>query len=380
MSDVVKFDSNALVASANTLKSLVMGKQFLEAVKSIAPRHLSPDRLARMALTAASRNPRLLQATQGSVLKSVIEASTLGLDCSGLLGQGYLVPYKNGKLSDQMNRPVYEAQFQAGYLGLCDLARRSGEVLDIRAVAVYEGDEFDYEEGLKPFIKHKPLRDPDAIPNGKSIRYVYAVADLKAGLQKQKVMTRGQVEAIRKRSRAANEGPWVTDYEAMALKTVTRQLLKWLPLSPELFQVVSAEEPMDYEIPMGGDVAVVVGAEPEATEPEPPNLGTTRPTLPEKKRTRTRRQTKPKPEEKAVEKPEQPEEAIPETVERRGEFLVAVGEDNRGIFLLGEGDRVYRKVTPEAWDQAAKLKNSPVDFLQDDKGVIFGVEAMQEGE
>jgi hypothetical protein len=77
-------------------------------------------------------------------------AAALGLDCSGNLGSGYLVPFYNNKIR------AMEATFIPGYRGLLDLARRSGEIEDIFAECVYESDEFDYELGATPRLRHVP--------------------------------------------------------------------------------------------------------------------------------------------------------------------------------------------------------------------------------
>jgi hypothetical protein len=54
-------------------------------------------------------------------------------------------------------------------------------------------------------------------------------------------MSRDEIEAVRKRSRAANAGPWVTDWNEMAKKTVFRRLSKWIPLSSEYRDALDAD-------------------------------------------------------------------------------------------------------------------------------------------
>src|SRR5690606_10332500 len=132
------------------------------------PKHLTPERLARVALTAISSNPRLLECTKESLALALIEAGQLGLEPNGVMGQAYLVPYFNGKTKK------YEAQFQVGYRGLIDLARRSGEVTKVEARAVREGDYFEYEYGLTPQLVHRPD------PSGQGeMTHVYAIAWLR---------------------------------------------------------------------------------------------------------------------------------------------------------------------------------------------------------
>ncbi len=299
--EMVKYQENAVIGSRSALKELVLSDGFKAAVAAVAPRHLDPDRLTRMVLSAESRNPRILECTMGSILKSVIEASTLGLDCSGLLGRGYLVPYKNGHLSQRAGRDVYEAQFQAGYLGLIDLARNTKEVLDVRAIPVYEGDEFDYGEGLKPFLTHKPLRgDPRKAPNKNALIYCYAVADFRDGYQKHKVMTVGEIEEHRNRSKGKDSTFWRDNYEAMALKTVVRQLCKWIPQSPELARALASEEAVELNVGVGETEAIPVSRQldspaarklrGEEPEPEVKNQPPTQDDTPGKRTRRTKEQ------------------------------------------------------------------------------------------
>jgi len=103
---------------------------------------------------------------------------------------------------------------------------------------------------------------------------VYAIAVMKDGGEVCAVMTRDEVEGIRKRSRAANDGPWVTDWNEMAKKTVFRRLSKWLVLSPEYRDALDADAD---ELDVTADVAVgprpirkaqLLPAEVEIVEPE----------------------------------------------------------------------------------------------------------------
>ena len=69
----------------------------------------------------------------------------------------------------------------------------------------------------------------------------YAVARLVGGGVQHDYMTRADVDAIRKRSRAASSGPWVTDYNEMGKKTVIRRLFKTLPVSVELCRALELQ-------------------------------------------------------------------------------------------------------------------------------------------
>lgn len=213
--------------------------QMQKRIASVLPKHLTPERMIKIAVSAISRNPLLLQCTTESVMKSVIIASELGLELNGTLGHAYLVPFKNNKKNpDGTWTTTYEAQFIPGYKGMVELARRSGFVLGVQARAVYENDKFSYEYGLHPKLAHTPCDSGDP---GKLVR-VYAVAYYKDDYSEFTVLNLPEVERHRARSKAKDSGPWVTDYEAMALKTAVRVLMKLSPQSPELARAIEVEE------------------------------------------------------------------------------------------------------------------------------------------
>lgn len=188
------------------------------AISQLLPSHINPERYIKSAIAAIAKNPRLLQCTKSSILESVVQAATIGLEVGSALGEGYLVPYKD------------QCQFIPGYRGFISLARRSGEIVSISANVVHEKDEFVFELGIHPNVTHRlNLIDEDP---GKVIA-VYAGASLKDGGDQLVVMSHREIEAIRKRSRASGNGPWVTDWEEMAKKTAIRRLFKMLPVSTE---------------------------------------------------------------------------------------------------------------------------------------------------
>src|SRR5690606_35183329 len=122
------------------------------------------------------------------------------------------------------NTGKVECTFIPGYRGFLDLARRSGQIVSLVARAVHENDFFEYEFGLTENITHKPC-----MTDRGALIAVYAIAILKDGGHQFEVMSKSEVDEIRKQSKSQNNGPWVTHYEEMAKKTVLRRLFKWLP-------------------------------------------------------------------------------------------------------------------------------------------------------
>lgn len=121
------------------------------------PKHLSADRMIRLATTCLSQNSALANCTAQSIFGAVIMASQMGLEI-GIAGQAYLVPYKG------------KATFVPGWQGLVDLVSRSGRATAWTG-AVFVGDEFDWALGDAPFIKHKPCGENDP----KKLTHAYAV-------------------------------------------------------------------------------------------------------------------------------------------------------------------------------------------------------------
>ena len=205
----------------------------------LVPKYLTVDRVIAAALAARSRNPLLLKCTMSSFYQSVRLASQLGLETGGLLGHAYLVPFQNNKAGGQ-----YECQLIPGYRGLIELARRSGAVENIEAHIVYEKDEFSYQFGTAPALSHIPCRSGD----GGAMTHVYSVIS-KVGKPIFEVMTKDEVDKIRRRSKAAESGPWVTDYNEMAKKTVIKRQLKYQQLSTELSQAIDIDnEATGYDL------------------------------------------------------------------------------------------------------------------------------------
>ncbi|MEH0979265.1 recombination protein RecT [Bacillus mobilis] len=204
----------------------------------VLPKHMSMERMSRIALTTIRTNPKLLECEVPSLMGAVMQAVQLGLE-PGLLGHCYLLPFKNKKQNKM------EVQFIIGYKGMIDLARRSGHIQSIYAHAVYENDEFEYELGLHPQLKHKPSFGE----RGEFIG-AYAVAHFKDGGHQMEFMPKSEIEKRRQRSAAANSSysPWASDYDEMAKKTVVRYMFKYLPISIEVQSQAQHDEVVRKDI------------------------------------------------------------------------------------------------------------------------------------
>lgn len=226
--EVARFNTNNPVSS--DLKGFInyLQDKMMPQLEQVAASHLNPKRIMRMIAVNVSRTPALQKCTGASILRSVMQAAELGLEPGSATGEAYLVPYGN------------QCTLIPGYKGLIALAFRSGHVKSISAKVVYQNDTFEHEEGLEPKLRHLPKFD--STRQDKDLTFAYCIVQLKDGGYLYDVMTRGEIDAIRKRSKASSSGPWVTDFAEMARKTVTRRCLKYAPMSVEMSKALAIEE------------------------------------------------------------------------------------------------------------------------------------------
>lgn len=190
------------------------------------PKHLSGDRMLRVALTAFRQNPALGQCDPTSVFAAVICAAQMGLE-PGIMGQGYLIPY--GKT----------CQFVPGWQGLVDIAQRSGRC-SIRTGAVFEGDTFDYKLGLRQDLNHIPVGEDDPA----KLTHVYAIGEVNGStVPNLEVWTIDKVWRHRDRYNKVGQRHYSFKHPEMyARKVVLLQVLKYMPKSIELANAVRLEE------------------------------------------------------------------------------------------------------------------------------------------
>lgn len=223
------------------IKSLAVRRQefrtFLEELgpqmAMVLPKHITPERMVRIALTAGLANPRLFECTRESIAGAMLTASQWGLEPDGILGHGYLIPRKNRK------RDVYEATFMPGYQGLIELGYRSGRIASVVARAVYANDRFSfYTDELGDHLRHEPNLAGD---RGAFVA-AYAIVRLKDGDPTITALPKSDIDRHRASSSARDDGPWQTHYAEMAVKTALRVAYKLAPKSRELAEAIAVEE------------------------------------------------------------------------------------------------------------------------------------------
>ena len=233
-------------------------KQMEGAGKRALPSVMTPERFTRIAVSALSTTPKLQDCHPMTFIGAMMTAAQLGLEPNTPLGQAYLIPFWNGK-SKRM-----ECQFQLGYKGMIDLAYRSGQISSIQAHVVRENDKFEYSYGLEPTLSHVPALADRGAPVS-----VYAVFKTKDGGFGFKVMSWEEVMQHGQRfSKSYGSGPWQTNPEEMAKKTVLKAVLKYAPLSSEFVKGSIADGTVKDQIDadMSDVPGLIIDAEDDAPD------------------------------------------------------------------------------------------------------------------
>lgn len=204
-------------------------------LKHMVPQHVSPEKFQAMVVTAVAYDKNLLECSTESLIRETAQAAELGLSLNKSLREADILTVFTGGTK--------QAQMRPRYMGLMKLARQSGEIADIYAHAVREGDDFDYELGLNKRLHHKPGGEGE-------ITHAYVVWTLKDGTKAFEVLTRKRLDAIRDRSegyKAFKAGkikstPWESDHEEMCRKTAVRAGSKYMPISNEKWAAALAAD------------------------------------------------------------------------------------------------------------------------------------------
>ncbi|MGI8349641.1 recombinase RecT [Niallia circulans] len=222
------------------LKSLLntptMQKKFEQVLSKKAPQFMASI------LNLYNGDPGLQAAEPMSIISSAMVAASLDLPVDKNLGYAWIVPFYDSK------KGVKAAQFQLGYKGYIQLALRTGQYKNINVSPIYEGE-------LKRWnrITEELELDLDGKASEKVIGYC-GFFKLTNGFEKTVYWTRDEVEAHRikhnkMKDKKAMNNVWKSDYDAMAMKTVVRNMLsKWGILSVEMQKAVSEDENEEREL------------------------------------------------------------------------------------------------------------------------------------
>lgn len=176
-------------------------------------------------LSIVNNNRLLAKATNETIMTSAMKAAVLNLPIEPSLGFAYIVPYKG------------QAQFQIGYKGLIQLAIRSGQIKNINSGIIYASQFKSYD----PLFEN--LEVDFSQPATGEVAGYFASLELTNGFRKLTYWTKDRVYNHGKRfSMSFNNGPWKSDFDAMAQKTLLKDLIsKYAPLSTEMQNAIMAD-------------------------------------------------------------------------------------------------------------------------------------------
>lgn len=231
-----------------TLKDYLENPRVVSSISNSLPQHMDPKRFSKIAFVTIHDNQELLKCSPLSLTSAVIKCAQIGLEPNAL-GHIYLIPFDNKK------KGIKEVQVVIGYKGLMELARRSGNILEIYSEIVYENDEFQMTMGTDrkvyhvPFTKNKfPVSNTEE--RGK-ILGAYAVARFKDGGYQLAYLDIDEVMKRKSFSRGADSpySPWAKHFEEMVHKTAIRKLANLLPLTSEVARSMSVDDDQDDDMP-----------------------------------------------------------------------------------------------------------------------------------
>ncbi len=190
-------------------------KQTLPAVSD-----LSSERFISLAVNVISQTPGLQKCRPETVIGCLFKGAALGLNPEPQLGEIYFVPYKD------------VCTIQIGYQGYITMAYRNKSLKSITAHVVRESDDFNYELGLQPTLRHKPDLNSPAHDDGRNVVAAYAIAELNTGGQIFTVLSRNEIERLRMLNPSEARGgksAWTTHYASMAKAKAIKSIHTLLP-------------------------------------------------------------------------------------------------------------------------------------------------------
>lgn len=219
-----------IVLVGNTAHDMLL--KMVPEMQMALPRHITPERMARLCFTSIKSNPKLLKSTRESFLGAVMTACQLGLE-PGVMGQCWIIPYYNSIAKAQI------ATFVPGWRGLLDLVKRT-ERASASTRGVFDGDEFDFAFGDRPFVHHRPGKH---FGDEKALSHTYAVGWTN-GCEYPEIDVWDIDRVWRHRNKINKVGDSHYSYaypEQYARKVPLLQVIKYLPTSIELATAITLD-------------------------------------------------------------------------------------------------------------------------------------------
>ena len=190
-------------------------------------------------VSAVNANPALQECTNPSILSAALLGHSLKLSPSPQLGQYYMVPFNDNKNGAKV------AQFQLGYKGYIQLALRSGQYKKLNVLAIKEGELIRFDP-LNEEIEVNLIENEVAREKAPTIGY-YAMFEYTNGFRKAMYWSREKMESHAEKYSQGYKAKkgftfWEKDFDAMAYKTMLRQLIsKWGVMSIEMQSALDSD-------------------------------------------------------------------------------------------------------------------------------------------
>jgi len=239
-------------------------QQMAGMLKDVIPGAGTAESFIAQAYIYAKHNPKILNCTEASLANTLMACAQTGLNLNPQGNLAHIVPFKG------------QAQLIIGYQGYIDLMFRCAGVIDVDPQIVYVGDEFEYERGTRPYIKHRPhwqdrlgdaseehRQGPVEIPAA-----AYCIISFRNGFKKFEVLHKYQIERIRDGIRHYKKNDpdhmWNKNTIPMWRKTAIRATVKYVPHTPQLALAMD----LDRRYEDGEEQIVDVGLEEEIRKQE----------------------------------------------------------------------------------------------------------------
>lgn len=204
--------------------------------------HEKSDSFMGSLMTLVGSDDYLSKAEPMTIIASALKAATMDLPIDKNLGYAYIVPFNRKEKIGKDWITHNEAQFILGYKGYIQLAQRSGQYKALNALAIYSGQLIDWNPLTEEFTFDYKAKVSDEV-----IGYV-GFFELLNGFKKTVYWTKQEIESHRIKNAKGYDkeklsGAWKENYDAMAIKTVLRNMLaKWGLLSVEMQSAITSDE------------------------------------------------------------------------------------------------------------------------------------------
>jgi len=216
------------------IRQILSGDNFRSQVAKVLPTHMTPDRFIRVALTALTRTPKLLDCTKESLLRCMMDLSASGLEPDGR--HAHLIPY--GK----------ECTLVIDYKGIVAIVRRDPAVVDVQCFTIRENDSATWNNGV---INHTFRIGK---PRGEVIATYTKITWADGRVSTGEPFEKEDAERSRKSSKSGNAGPWKDHYTEMWKKSNIRRDSKMWSLMPEVLDAIDNDDGQEERVATGREV------------------------------------------------------------------------------------------------------------------------------